>query len=69
MNGRWFVVAAGNVEDVLARAGAAVIERVSNAVLLEATAAEASALRCTGARISVFRNPAIARTAFGLYDR
>lgn len=68
MNGRQFVVAAGNVEDLLARTGLAVIERVANAVLLEATPAEASALRGSGARVSIFRNPAIARTAFGLYE-
>ncbi len=69
MNGRRFVVAAGNVEHLVARAGLAVIERVSNAVLLEATPAEASALSAAGARVSVFRNPAIARAAFGLYER
>jgi hypothetical protein len=69
MNGRRFVVAAGAVEQIVARASLAVIERAAHAVLLEATPAEISALSGTGARVSVFRNPAIARTAFALYER
>jgi hypothetical protein len=64
-----FVVAAGEVEQLLSRTSVAVIERAAHAVLLEATPAEASALLGSGARVSVFRNPAIARTAFGLYER
>jgi hypothetical protein len=69
MGGRRFVVAAGDVDGVVARGGHAVIERAAHAVLLEATPAEVSALAGTGARVTVFRNPAIARTAFGLYER
>jgi len=69
MNGRRFAVAAGEIEHLLARSTAAVVERAAHAVLLEATPAELSALSGSGARVTVFRNPAIARTAFGLYDR
>jgi len=69
MNGRRFAVAAGEIEHVLARTGVAVIERAGHTVLLEATPAELSALSGTGARVTIFRNPAIARTAFGPYDR
>jgi hypothetical protein len=69
MNGRRFAVAAGKIEHVLVRTGVAVIERAAHTVLLEATPAELSALSGTGARVTIFRNPAIARTAFGLYDR
>jgi hypothetical protein len=46
-----------------------VIERAAHAILLAATHAEISALSGTGARLSVFRNPAIARTAFGVDER
>jgi hypothetical protein len=69
MNGRRFVMAAGAIEQVVERAGLAVIQRAAQALLLEATPAEISALSQTGARLSVFRNPAIARTAFGVYER
>jgi hypothetical protein len=69
MNGRRFAVAVGEIEHVLARTGVAVIERAAHTVLMEATPAELSALSGTGARVTIFRNPAIARTAFGLYDR
>jgi hypothetical protein len=69
MDGRRFVVAAGAIEQTLARRGIDVIERTAHAVLLEATASDISALSGAGARVSVFRNPAIARTAFGLYER
>jgi len=62
-------VAAGEIEHVLVRTGVAVIERAAHTVLLEATPAELSALSGTGARVTIFRNPAIARTAFRLYDR
>lgn len=69
MNGRRFVVAAGEIEQMLARTGIAVIERAAHAVLLEATTDELSALSGSGARFSVFRNPAIAQTAFAVYAR
>jgi len=69
MNGRRFVVAAGEIEQVLARTGVAIIDRAAHAFLLEATPDEVSALSGAGARVSVFRNPAIARTAFGVYAR
>lgn len=69
MNGRRLAVAAGEIEHLLARTGVAVIERAAHAVLLEAAPAELSALSGSGARATIFRNPAIAGTAFGLYDR
>jgi hypothetical protein len=46
MNGRRFVVAAGAVEQVLARASLGVIERAAHAVLLEATPPRSR--RCRG---------------------
>jgi hypothetical protein len=69
MNGSRFVVAAGEIEQLLARTRAAVIERAAHAVLLEVAPDEVSALSGAGTRVSVFRNPAIARTAFGVYAR
>ncbi len=69
MNGKRFVVAAGEIEQLLARTRVAVIERAAGAVLLEATPDQVTALSGAGARVSVFRNPAIAQTAFGVYAR
>lgn len=65
MSGWRFVVAEGDLEEIVVDADPIVIERRPQASLLEASAADTLRLQLAGgSRVSVFHNAAIARTAF-----
>ena len=65
MSGWRFVVAEGDVDAFIVGADAIVIDRLPGAALLEASAADTERLQAAGGeRVSVFRNAAVARTAF-----
>ena len=65
MGGWRFVVAEGDLDELAVEADPIVIERAPHAALLEASPVDTLLLQLAGgARVSVFRNAAIARTAF-----